>query len=595
MKGRSVATKRPSLPTSSKRPILGGKIGGKRPASPQQDEPAAKRVSIKGPSRQSSSKSISCSSSSSPKKIAAPKSPSRIAPAADPNLPIPMHVAIATIKESHPGRRSAKDLKGWEADCLKFLRQLMKHPWINAERPKYIFHVPVYFLFPSIRESYAQKIKNPMDLTTAEMKLLQGVYQKAENFISDIALIFSNAIAFNKEGNDVGDSLSCAYYEASTHLLKYVRWLSLEMLPSSLVNCLDSPVVESGSASTWKLTIRNRDMARKEMEYIVFNELLDKTEVGDKFSWLEQECDKLLKSLRHNSDIKHMYFYIPMDQFPIDYTTYIKCPIAWDECNNKLLQRRYNTIGEIVADLRLIFSNALKYNEGARHVAPVSCQAYDSAVHMSGKLEAAIDKMMLIGSDRIGRERIDMITSHREMEARDRAEEEERKKQWELEHPGQALVEVKTKITIVNRRGSHRRSLTDFEFPFYDEDDNQAESDADWLRHAKALYEKQRKARAYVQELALSISIGVHRKHQESAAAKAWCCEMAIKRQNERIRLDKEKADKEINSDNSEPTKSAFGGSCVSAALSDDKRKQIKMPMSIPKPKKMVRKLTSLE
>lgn len=70
---------------------------------------------------------------------------------------------------------------------------------------------------------------------------------------------------------------------------------------------------------------------------------------------------------------------------------------------------------------------------------------------------------------------------------------------------------------------------------------------------------------------------------------------MATKRQNERIRFEKEKADKEINSDNSQPTKSAFGGSCVSEALNNDKRKQIKMPMSIPKPKKMVRKLTSLE
>ena len=145
-----------------------------------------------------------------------------------------------------------------------------------------------------------------MDLTTAEAKLLQGVYQDPEEFISDIALVFSNAITFNKDGNDVGDSMSCAYYEASTHLLKYVRWLSLEVLQSYLVDCSRSPVVESGSASTWKLTIRNRDMARKEMESIVFNELLDKTEPGDKFSWLEQECEKLLKSLRHMSDSKHM-------------------------------------------------------------------------------------------------------------------------------------------------------------------------------------------------------------------------------------------------------------------------------------------------
>jgi hypothetical protein len=47
-----------------------------------------------------------------------------------------MHVAIASIKESYPGRRSAKDLEGFEAECLKFLKMLLKHPWVSAERPK---------------------------------------------------------------------------------------------------------------------------------------------------------------------------------------------------------------------------------------------------------------------------------------------------------------------------------------------------------------------------------------------------------------------------------------------------------------------------
>jgi hypothetical protein len=47
----------------------------------------------------------------------------------------------------------------------------MRHPWVSAERPKYIFHVPVHIIFPEIRDSYAAKIKHPMDLTTAEAKV----------------------------------------------------------------------------------------------------------------------------------------------------------------------------------------------------------------------------------------------------------------------------------------------------------------------------------------------------------------------------------------------------------------------------------------
>jgi len=603
MKGSSVV-KRPALPTSANRVLpasVGGKMAGKsagkvvgkkRPASPSPDERLSKRVSIKGPSRTASKSVSSSSSGKSASKSKVGKKPAK-APTpkiAPPNTsgPIPMHVAIASIKESYPGRRQNKDLQGWEAECMKFMRQLMKHPWVSAERPKYIFHVPVDILFPEIRDSYAAKIEHPMDLTTAEAKLLSGVYSNAEEFISDIALVFSNAITFNKEGHDVGESMSCAYYEASTHLLKYIRWLSLEVLQSYLSDCSDSSVVESGSASDWKLTVRNREMARKEMESIVFNELLDKTEPGDKFSWIEQECEKLQKSLRLRSDGGHMSYFVQMN-FPHDYTAFISKPIAWDRCQQKLRERKYNTIGETVADLRLIFSNALKYNEGARHVNKVSGMAYDSAIHMSGKLEAAIDKMLISVGDRIGRERIDMITSHREMEAKERAEEEQRKTQWEKENPG-STVEVKTKLRIVHQRNSHRKKMTDFEFPFYDEEDDQVESHADSLEHAKALYKKQREARANMHAIALSVSTSVFRRHQERAAAKAWVNRMAIEAQAERICIEKEKAAaKKENEAEESPSKQ--NGAYVQSALNDSSRKQIKM--SIQKPKKLKRKLLS--
>ena len=75
--------------------------------------------------------------------------------------------------------------------------------------------------------------------------------------------------------------MSCAYYEASTHLLKYSRWLSLEILQSSIVDSANCAVVD-GCATEWSLTMQNREKARKEMEDIVFNEHIDKTETGDR-------------------------------------------------------------------------------------------------------------------------------------------------------------------------------------------------------------------------------------------------------------------------------------------------------------------------
>ena len=584
MRGGSPA-KRLALPAISSKVTAAAPGGKKRPPSPSIEEQPVKRVSIKVPSK-TASKSVSnvsigkaASKSKTMSKHSPPKAPSKIT-YADNNAPLQIHVAISLIKESYPGRRQTKDLEGWETVCHNFLRQLLKHPWVSAERPKYIFHVPVHYVFPEIRDSYAAKIKQPMDLTTAEAKLLQGVYQDAEEFLSDIALVFSNAIEFNKEGRDVGEPMSCAYHEASTHLLKYIRWLSLEVLQPCLSACSDSPVVESGSAATWKLTVQNRAMARKEMETIVFTEHLDKTERGEKNSWRELECEKLMKSLRHMSDVKHMKFFISPVNFPPDYTVFISKPMAWDMCKDNLDGGRYKTFGEVVADLRLIFSNALKYNAGARSSSKVSEMAYNSAIHMSGKLEAAIDKLLLNVADRIGRERIDVITSHREMEALERAQEEQRKLKWEEDNPGSKEV-VRTTLRIVNQNKSHRRNLSEFELPFYDEGDGQEEAQADTLQHAKALYEKQRRAHANVQQIALSIGITVFRRLQERAIAKA-----AHDEQLERTRIEETKTDEIEEIENK--MLAAPMGEFVSAALTDSNRKQISL--SIQNPTKKVKR-----
>jgi len=440
-------------------------------------------------------------------------------------------------------------------------------------------------IFPEIREAYNAKIKHPMDLTTAEAKLLSGIYQHAEEFVSDIALIFSNALTFNKDGYEVGEPMSCAYYDASTHLLKYSRWLSLEILASYLSDTANCAVVD-GCAREWSLTDQNRSKARAEMEDIVFNEFIDKTEVGDKYSWSEFECEKLLKSLRHTSDIKHMNFFIEM-VFPNDYTAYISKPIAWIYCQDKLRERRYNKIGELVADLRLIFSNALKYNDRVRSYSEISQTAYDSAIHMSQKLELAIDKMLLTVSDKIGREKIDMITLHREMEAKERAEEEKMKAEWERDNPS-AAVEV-TKIRI---KRTHRKRSTDFEFPFYDEEDDNAESQDDSLRNAKAIYEKQQQDRAKMKEVSMSIAMHVFETHKQRADAKAWACRMAYKFQEFQ---QKQNAKKETSKE--ELTATVKGG-FVSTALSASDRKQVKIsilqPM-VPKNKsKKKSRLTSL-
>jgi hypothetical protein len=46
------------------------------------------------------------------------------------------------------------------------------------------------------------------------------------------------------------------------------------------------------------------------MESLVLNEILDKSIEGDRYTWMETECEKLIKALRHQSDLRHMTFFL---------------------------------------------------------------------------------------------------------------------------------------------------------------------------------------------------------------------------------------------------------------------------------------------
>jgi hypothetical protein len=85
--------------------------------------------------------------------VVRPKTPTpkTSVPKSKPGQPVPLHIAIAQVKEQFPLRRAVKTLQDWEAACARFFKELMRHPWISAARPKFIYHVPVPVIFP-VRE-----------------------------------------------------------------------------------------------------------------------------------------------------------------------------------------------------------------------------------------------------------------------------------------------------------------------------------------------------------------------------------------------------------------------------------------------------------
>ena len=244
---------------------------------------------------------------------------------------------------------------------------------------------------------------------------------------------------------------------------------------------------------------------------------------------MEAECEKLLKALRHQSDLRYMTFFI-QPNYPADYAAFIAKPMDWERVQKTLKKRAYVTFGEIIEDLRLIFSNALKYN--ARHAGTdtVSGLAYDAAKYMSGKLETAINKMMLTVSDRIERERIDHNNAEREIEAAERAEEARIRAQWKNENGGKdgapppPRIEVSHRIRSTKRASYNRREQADFEIPFFDEeDDGQHErSYFEVVRQQKAMFEHQREERAKMQQTTASLGAAGFLRMSQRELALEW-------------------------------------------------------------------------
>lgn len=582
----SSSTSAPPSKKSRKSPVNGESVSSQLSAAPAAKAPTPK------------------SFTSQPKSKAKPKKNAKTLPRIilRTDGPLPLHVAIAKIKQEFTTRRPHKDLFSWEGACSRFYRELKRHPWISTSK-RFVFDAPVPMLHPEIKEAYAAKIRNPMDLTTAECKLLQGgMYQGPQEFVDDIALVFANAVTFNKAGHEQGDPTSCAYFDASRHLLRYTRWLSLEVISQFLIDDSHSEgATQTGPIPQWKLTTSNQRDGRKEMDEIVMKQYLDSD--GDRYTWAE--CEKLLKSLRHQSDMKRMSFFL-QPNYPADYFAYIAKPMSWETCHRRLQDRKYETFGEVVSDLRLIFSNALKYNGRMKDVDPISKTAYDSAVTMSGKLEVAIQRMLVTVADRIEREKVEDIVLGREQEIARKDEEERLKKEWQEERERGAMSgSTAQRVSTANQtvkiiRRPVKRGL-DFEFPFQDEETPYQQSEMDVLDKQKMMFEKQQKGRTMMSQTSANIGFQVYDKLMERSRAIIWAKKLTekiqIRSQNPNINLTMNEVGKTQADAASNPK--VVPPSMVGSFLGKSDRKQVKLAITtrtkLTKKKKKVKARLFLE
>jgi hypothetical protein len=250
--------------------------------------------------------------------------------------------------------------------------------------------------------------------------------------------------------------------------------------------------------------------------------------------------------------------------------------------------------------LRLIFSNALKYNARLMGTDTVSGRAYEAAKYMSAKLEASISKLLFSVGDRLERERIDHANAEREIEAAERAEDAAIRAAWKKEpdKPGAAPMPnrneaMQQKIRQVRR--AQRRETADFEIPFFEEDEGQHErSYFEVVKFQKSMFEKQRQELSKMRQSAAAIGAGVYGRLLQRNLAQGWAEKEAEKTKSSAEQPPVAPAAEDDSKNEVNPTSNA---SSVLEELEREGRGPMQVTLLAPKakPKKRKRPLLSLD
>ena len=272
----------------------------------------------------------------------------------------------------------------------------------------------------------------------------------------------------------------------------------------------------------------------------------------------------------------------------------------WEKVQKTLKKRNYDTSGAIIDDLRLIFTNAFKYNSRLAGTETVSGRAYDSAKIMSVKLEIAINKIMVTVSDRVERERIDHNNAEREIAAAERVEEARIRAQWKSEvadggtGDGSAPSKVEGNIrarSSIRLSVSRRKSDTDFEVPFFEEeyDGQHEQSHVEVMKQQKATFERQRTELVIMRRSTVGIGHAVFNRMMQEELALKW-----VEDEQKKLGITVVNGGGDSKTSKKDPAAETEipSASSVSAKLAAKGRNPLKMNFSKSRRKKKVRKQT---
>ncbi|KAI8388339.1 Bromodomain-containing protein [Radiomyces spectabilis] len=237
--------------------------------------------------------------------------------------------------------------------CGAIMRNLKKHrdatPFLH--RVDYVkMNIP----------DYPKVIKHPMDLSTVDRKLNNYEYDKVEDFVADIRLVFSNCYKYN--GPEAMISMLCQNVESAFE--KSLRQMPPSKERSSKM--LSPPPIRRTSGISEDGRPKREIHPPPSKDY---PEPMTKRRNPRKNDQQMKFCMQTLRELKKSKyrDINYP-FLAPVDIVALnipDYPSIVKHPMDLSTIERKLNEGDYTTPEEFEADMRLMFNNCYLYNPPA--------------------------------------------------------------------------------------------------------------------------------------------------------------------------------------------------------------------------------------
>mmetsp|Transcript_21403 Transcript_21403/g.34619 ORF Transcript_21403/g.34619 Transcript_21403/m.34619 type:complete len:368 (-) Transcript_21403:86-1189(-) len=265
-------------------------------------------------------------------------------------------------------RNAASNLPQEMQRCLQLLTAIQSRS--DAE----VFLHPVDWKTLGL-DDYPKIIKQPMDLGTVERKLTNGKYKDIDGFAKDMRLIWDNTMTYNVEGSDIHrDALSLSNmfnrkFKDIEEFERKQKESAAESTPAPARKRAKTRNSEKKTSGSDKKPGKNSDKkpARsseqrpgKEGKMVAKSE--KKTDKSTKSN--KKECEDIIAYLKGKEGVD--IFLDPVDwkalELP-DYPTIIKHPMDLGTLSKNVSNNQYATLDDFAEDMRLIWNNAMEYNQ----------------------------------------------------------------------------------------------------------------------------------------------------------------------------------------------------------------------------------------